>query len=61
MSDQDELQAIAIKLEEDGEWSCRWVGISPEMAARVLYSMADALVDQKIKPDPRWTWHPPAR
>lgn len=52
MSDQDELQAIAIKLEDDGEWSCRWVGISAEMAARVLYTMADAVVEKKIDPDP---------
>lgn len=61
MSDQDELQAIAIKLEDDGEWSCRWVGISAEMAARVLYTMADAVVEKKIDPDPRWAWQPPAR
>jgi len=61
MSDQDELQAIAIKLEDDGEWSCRWVGISAEMAARVLYTMADAIVDQHIEPDPRWSGKPPAR
>ena len=36
MSDQDEMQAIAIKLEDDGEWSCRWVGISPEMAQTLV-------------------------
>lgn len=54
-------QAIAIYPDTDGLHACRWVGMTAEQATSVLYQMADAIVAQKIKPDPRWDGTPPAR
>lgn len=36
-----------------GEWAVRYVGLTPEQAAEILYQMADGIVDQKIPP-PDW-------
>lgn len=37
----------------DGLWACRYIGITHERAAEILYQMADGIVDQKIPP-PDW-------
>jgi hypothetical protein len=49
-------QAIAIFPGSDGLWRCKWIGLTDQQAASVLYQMADGVVDQKIPPG---KWVPP--
>lgn len=38
----------------DGYWAVRWVGVTAEQAASLLYQMADGVVDQRIPPREAW-------
>jgi hypothetical protein len=51
VTDADE--GVLIYPTKDGEWATRYLGLTPEQAASILYQMADAIVDQKIPP-PDW-------
>lgn len=34
----------------DGTWAARYLDLTPEQAAEILYQMADGIVDQKTAP-----------
>lgn len=46
-------EGVVIYPTKDGQWACRYIGLTHEQAASVLYQMADGVVDQKIPP-PDW-------
>ncbi|MGY3265813.1 hypothetical protein [Lysobacter sp. HA35] len=56
-------RAVVIYPTRDGNWAVRWVGVTAEQAATLLYQVADATVDQedpaaqgvattRVRPDP---------
>jgi hypothetical protein len=53
LSVTDANEGVLIYPTKNGEWAVRWVGLTPEQAASILYQMADGIVDQRIPP-PDW-------
>jgi hypothetical protein len=53
LSVTDAAEGVLIYPMPSGEWACRYVGLTDEQAASILYQMADGIVDQKIPP-PDW-------
>lgn len=49
----DATEGVLVYPTKDGDWACRYVGMTAEQAAEMLYRMADNIVDQKIPP-PDW-------